>query len=100
MLILVFGAAISLALRAWVDAGIILTIVVGSALLGFRQEYRASEAVAELRKRLAWKARVLFRRRAEENSPWRTSFPATSFCCPLETSSLPTASSSRRRIFW
>jgi Mg2+-importing ATPase len=42
VLILIFGAAISLALRQWVDAGIILTIVLGSTLLGFYQEYRAS----------------------------------------------------------
>jgi Mg2+-importing ATPase len=34
VLILVFGAVVSLALRQWVDAGIILTIVLGSTLLG------------------------------------------------------------------
>ncbi len=59
VLILVFGAAISLFVRDWVDAAIILVIVVGSALLGFTQEYRASAAIAELRKRLALTARVL-----------------------------------------
>ena len=58
VLILVFGAVISLAARGWVDAGIILVIVLGSALLGFTQEYRASSAIAELRKRLALTARV------------------------------------------
>jgi len=42
----------------WVDATIILVIVLGSALLGFTQEYRASAAVAELRKRLALTVRV------------------------------------------
>ena len=59
VLVLVFGAAVSLALRDWVDAAIILVIVVGSALLGFFQEYRASAAVAELRRRLALTAKVL-----------------------------------------
>ena len=59
VLILVFGAAISLVVRDWVDAAIILVIVVCSSLLGFTQEYRASAAVAELRKRLALTARVL-----------------------------------------
>ena len=59
VLILVFGAAVSLVLRGWVDAAIIIAIVVGSALLGFSQEYRASTAVAELRRRLALTARVL-----------------------------------------
>jgi P-type Mg2+ transporter len=35
VLILIFGAAVSLALREWTDAGIILAIVLGSTLLGF-----------------------------------------------------------------
>jgi Mg2+-importing ATPase len=59
VLILIFGAAISLALREWVDAGIILTIVLGSTLLGFYQEYRASAAVEELKRRLALTYRVI-----------------------------------------
>jgi len=59
VLVLVFGAAVSLALHDWGDAAIILVIVVGSALLGFFQEYRASAAVAELRRRLALNAKVL-----------------------------------------
>lgn len=53
VLILVFGACVSLWLRQWVDAGIILAIVLGSALLGFAQEYRAAVAIAALRRRLA-----------------------------------------------
>lgn len=59
VLILVFGAGISLIVRDWVDAAIILAIVLGSALLGFFQEYRASNAVAELRRRLALTVQVL-----------------------------------------
>jgi Mg2+-importing ATPase len=59
VLVLVFGASISLFLREWGDAAIILVIVLGSALLGFFQEYRASAAVAELRRRLALTAKVL-----------------------------------------
>ncbi|HVO46308.1 MAG TPA: HAD-IC family P-type ATPase, partial [Steroidobacteraceae bacterium] len=59
VLILVCGAAVSLGLRQWVDASIILVIVAGSALLGFVQEYRASTAVVELRRRIALSARVL-----------------------------------------
>ena len=42
VLILLFGAAVSLALRDWTEAAIILAIVAGSALLGFAQEARAS----------------------------------------------------------
>ena len=59
VLILIFGAAISLFVRDWVDAAMILVILLGSALLGFTQEYRASAAVAALRKRLALTVRVL-----------------------------------------
>ncbi len=59
VLILVFGAAVSFAVRDFVDADIILAIILGSALLGFYQEYRASAAVAQLKQRLALKCRVL-----------------------------------------
>jgi Mg2+-importing ATPase len=59
VLILVFGAAISLILRDWVDASIILVIVLGSTLLGFVQEYRASAAVVALRRRLALTVQVM-----------------------------------------
>ena len=59
VLILALAAAISLVLQQWVDAGIILAIVLGSSLLSFYQEYRASTAVEDLKKRLALTARVL-----------------------------------------
>jgi P-type Mg2+ transporter len=59
MLILVFAATISLFLRDWIEAAIILAIVLGSAVLGFIQEYRASAAVATLRRRLALTVRVM-----------------------------------------
>lgn len=59
VLILLFGAGISLVLREWIDASIILAIVIGSALLSFLQEYRASQAVRALRQRLALTSRTL-----------------------------------------
>ncbi len=59
VLILIFAAAVSLGLSQWVDAAIILAIVIGSTLLGFYQEYRASAAVEELKKRLALACRVV-----------------------------------------
>ena len=68
VLILAFAAAVSLALRQWVDASIILTIVFGSALLGFFQENRASVAVERLKRRLALSCRVV-RDGAETQAP-------------------------------
>jgi len=68
ILILVFAAVVSLALQQWVDAGIILAIVLGSALLSFFQEYRASAAVAALKRSLALTARVV-RDGVERNVP-------------------------------
>lgn len=59
VLILVFGGVVSAILRDWLDAAIILAVVLGSAGLGFMQEYRASNAVAQLRRRLALTAKVL-----------------------------------------
>jgi Mg2+-importing ATPase len=59
VLILVLGAVFSLVLHQWLDASIILAIVLGSAALGFWQEYRASAAVARLRARLALTAQVV-----------------------------------------
>jgi P-type Mg2+ transporter len=59
VLILIFGALISLSVREWVDAIIILLIVLGSTILGFVHEYRASEAISQLRDTLALKIDVL-----------------------------------------
>lgn len=59
VLILVAGALLSLILREWIDAGIILAIILGSGILGFVQEYRASRAIEELQSRLVQHVRVL-----------------------------------------
>jgi Mg2+-importing ATPase len=59
MLILVFGGLVSAALSGWIDASIILAVVLGSGGLGILQDYRASNAVAQLRQRLSLTARVL-----------------------------------------
>ena len=86
-------------LRDWVDAAIILAIVLGSALLGFVQEYRASNAVAELRKRLALTVRVLrdgalqSRRRGAARAGRRDR------SCPPATWCLPTACVLQARDF-
>ncbi len=59
VLILLFGALVSLVVHDWTDAAIILAILLGSALLGFSQEYRASAALAALQRRLALTVPVL-----------------------------------------
>ncbi len=59
VLILIFGAGVSMAMREWLDAAIILAIVFGSGLTSFFQEYRASNAVLALRRQLALTSQVL-----------------------------------------
>jgi P-type Mg2+ transporter len=59
VLILVFAAILSLGVRNWLDAAIILAIVLGSAGLGAVQEYHASAAVQRLRARIALKSACL-----------------------------------------
>ncbi|HUJ86950.1 MAG TPA: magnesium-translocating P-type ATPase [Burkholderiales bacterium] len=59
VLILVFAAAVSLVVRDWLEASIILAIVAGSAALGAAQEYRASAAVRRLRARIALQTECL-----------------------------------------
>jgi Mg2+-importing ATPase len=58
VLILLAGAGIALVLGEWMQALTIATIVMGSAAIGFAQEWRASQAVQSLRSRLALSARV------------------------------------------
>jgi Mg2+-importing ATPase len=59
VVILVIAAIVSLVVRQWLDATIVLGIVVLTAVLSFVQEYRASVAVDDLRKRVAIRASVL-----------------------------------------
>ena len=59
VLILVFATIISVVTGEWIDASIILAIVIASAVLGFIQEYGASNAVEKLRSRVTLKVNVL-----------------------------------------
>jgi Mg2+-importing ATPase len=59
VLILLFATGVSAVVQEWVDAGIILAIVLGSAALSFFQEYSASSAVEKLRAQVTVKATVL-----------------------------------------
>jgi Mg2+-importing ATPase len=59
ILILLFATGVSAVLGEWVDALIVLTIVLGSALLSFWQEYSANTAAEKLRAQVKIKATVL-----------------------------------------
>ena len=59
VLILLFATGVSAIVRDWADALIILAIVLGSALLSFVQEYRASSATEELRAKVRVRAVAL-----------------------------------------
>lgn len=59
VLILIFAALISAFVGEWTDAIIVLVVVLGSTLLGFVQEYRASNAVEKLRSQVTIKSSVL-----------------------------------------
>jgi P-type Mg2+ transporter len=59
VLILIFAAIVSGVVGEWVDASIVLAIVLGSTILGFAQEYTAGNAVKKLRSQVTIKSRVL-----------------------------------------
>jgi P-type Mg2+ transporter len=59
LLLLMFAAAASLFSGEWVDAIIVLTIVIASVGLGYSREYRAERAVAEMRARVLVRATIL-----------------------------------------
>lgn len=59
LLLLVFAAVVAAATGEWMNAGIVLTILAASAVIGFRREYRANLAAAALRTRIKTRARVV-----------------------------------------
>ncbi len=59
ILILLFATGVSAFVGDWIDAVIIFAIVVGSAILSFVQEHRASAAIEKLRSRVAVKSNVI-----------------------------------------
>jgi Mg2+-importing ATPase len=59
VLILIFAAIVSGVVGEWVDAAIVLAIVLGSTILGFVQEYTASNAVEKLRSQVTIKSNLL-----------------------------------------
>ncbi|WP_233263024.1 magnesium-translocating P-type ATPase [Cognatiluteimonas profundi] len=59
VLILIFASAVSLVASQWIDAGVVLAIVLGSTILGFVQEYIAGNAIAKLRSQVTIHSLVL-----------------------------------------
>jgi Mg2+-importing ATPase len=59
VLILIFAAIVSGIVGEWVDASLVLAIVLGSTILGFVQEYTASNAVEKLRSQVTIKSCLL-----------------------------------------
>ncbi len=59
VLILIFAAIVSGIVGEWIDAIIVLAIVLGSTILGFVQEYSATNAVEKLRSKITIKSNLL-----------------------------------------
>jgi Mg2+-importing ATPase len=59
ILILVAAAAVAALLKDWTDAVIVISIVLGSGMLSFAQEYRASTALEKLRAKVRITCTVL-----------------------------------------
>jgi len=78
LLLLVFAAGASIVTREWVDAIIVVTIVLASVGVGFSREYRAQRAVDELRARVRTHATVM-RNRLEKRVPLREVVPGDVF---------------------
>ena len=59
VIILIVAATISALVSEWMDAAVVVTVVLGSTLLGFAQEFAAGNAIAKLRAQITVKTRVL-----------------------------------------
>jgi H+-transporting ATPase len=57
-IMIMIAAGLSAGLRRWPDLGVILGLLVLNAVVGFREEYQAGNAVAALKARLAIQANV------------------------------------------
>ena len=95
VVLLVCATGLSLLLGHTLDAVVIFSIVILSALLGFYQEYRAERAMRALKAMAAPTASVIREGEPVEIRPPRSS-PAMWLSSPRATGSLPTLGFSRR----
>ena len=93
IVILLAAAVVSFAVGERVDAIVIGVIILFASGLGFVQEYRAEKAMEVLKRMAALTSTVVPTARTWTYRP-RRSCPGTSWCCPRETASPPTA------VFW
>jgi len=66
VLILLVAVAISGLLGHWIDAGVIITIVILNALFGFYQEYKAEKTIENLKEMMVPKVKVMRGNKVEE----------------------------------
>jgi P-type Mg2+ transporter len=59
ILILIFAVGVSVVVGEWVDAGVVAAVIIGSTILSFVQEYRATKAVEQLMARVTIRTTVL-----------------------------------------
>ncbi len=57
--ILIIAGIITLALKEYIDAGVIFAVVILNSIIGYLQEYKAEQSVRALKKMLVPKAKVL-----------------------------------------
>lgn len=57
-IMIIIAAVLSAVLQHWPDLGIILALLVVNAVVGFREEYQAGNAIAALKEKLAVRANV------------------------------------------
>jgi H+-transporting ATPase len=65
-LMIAIAAILSAVLRHWPDLGVIFALLILNAVVGFREEYQAGNAIAALKAKLALQARV------KRNGAWVT----------------------------